>query len=129
MNITEFTIDRKTWYRGQGGERSRLLRQDGQKCCLGFFGEACGLSKPRIRGQMYLMSPLMKGSKKGPLPIIDAPELQWLFLLIAENKLSTNNEAGELARINDSVATSEKNREDYIVKTFANHGITVHFIN
>lgn len=32
-------IDRNTWYRGHGSLDSRLLRYDGQKCCVGFYAE------------------------------------------------------------------------------------------
>jgi len=35
-------VDRKTWYRGKGMAESRLLRPDGQKCCIGFLGIELG---------------------------------------------------------------------------------------
>lgn len=43
--ITELTITRSKWLRGEGGSQSRLFRpSDAKMCCLGFFGAACGLT-------------------------------------------------------------------------------------
>lgn len=39
----EFTVNRKTWLRGEGDDDSYLLRgSDGKMCCLGFRAMACG---------------------------------------------------------------------------------------
>ena len=35
-------VDRNMWYRGKGMAESRLLRPDGQKCCIGFLGIELG---------------------------------------------------------------------------------------
>jgi len=35
-------VDRNMWYRGEGMGESRLLRTDGQKCCIGFLGIKLG---------------------------------------------------------------------------------------
>lgn len=45
----EFVIDRKTWARGRYGE-SYLLSHTGQKCCLGFFAESCGIAQDKLLG-------------------------------------------------------------------------------
>lgn len=37
--MIECRVDRKTWYRGKGGKESRLLRDDGTRCCIGFLGK------------------------------------------------------------------------------------------
>jgi hypothetical protein len=41
-------VDRKTWYRGKGGDASRLLRDDGKRCCIGFLGTHLGLSDEQM---------------------------------------------------------------------------------
>jgi hypothetical protein len=45
------TVNRKTWVRGrylmQMG-MSALLNQEGNMCCLGFLGEACGVPKEKM---------------------------------------------------------------------------------
>jgi len=37
-----FTIQRSRWLRG-GKRTTYLYDQDGQMCCLGFYGVACGI--------------------------------------------------------------------------------------
>jgi hypothetical protein len=37
----KLVIERKRWLRG--ADNSALLRDDGLMCCLGFYGEACGI--------------------------------------------------------------------------------------
>ena len=47
--IKEFTVNRKTWIRGDN-LNSYLLRSDDNKmCCLGFFCLASGLTEDQIR--------------------------------------------------------------------------------
>ena len=42
-------VDREKWYRGHGGQESRLLREDGLMCCMGFACLAAGVSLNDIR--------------------------------------------------------------------------------
>lgn len=42
--MAKFVVDRRTWYRGQGMENSKLLRADGQRCCIGFVAQQCGVA-------------------------------------------------------------------------------------
>lgn len=47
--ITELTIKRSTWLRGEGNTLSALLRgKDGKMCCLGSFCLAAGLKESDI---------------------------------------------------------------------------------
>ena len=41
----KFTIKRSEWIRGDEGDNSRLFNGSGQKCCLGFYSQACGVSE------------------------------------------------------------------------------------
>ena len=46
------TIDRAVWYRGQGPEESKLLRsEDGRRCCIGLYLQACGVPDNALRGK------------------------------------------------------------------------------
>ena len=47
--MLEVTVDREKWYRGHGGYESRLLREDGLMCCMGFACLAAGVSLNDIR--------------------------------------------------------------------------------
>jgi hypothetical protein len=46
----KFIVDRKTWYRGKGIKDSRLLREDGKMCCIGFVGKQCGVPDTDLLG-------------------------------------------------------------------------------
>lgn len=47
-----FDIHVPTWLQGEGGLDSRLLRpDDGKRCCLGFYLNACGLNDEALRDQ------------------------------------------------------------------------------
>src|SRR3954462_4130148 len=45
---SEFTVKRSKWHRGQGAKGSKLLRDDGTMCCVGFLSKACGASDAEI---------------------------------------------------------------------------------
>ena len=62
-NMKEFTVYKDSWVRGTGfvynddGEQidlgdSALLNNNGNVCCLGFFGESCGVSHARMLGKI-----------------------------------------------------------------------------
>jgi hypothetical protein len=46
----KFIIDGNTWHRGQGSQGSRLLRHDGNMCCLGHVGKQCGIDDTGLLG-------------------------------------------------------------------------------
>lgn len=46
--LVTVVVDRSRWYRGQSSKDSRLLREDGQMCCLGFACLALGASRDDI---------------------------------------------------------------------------------
>lgn len=124
--VTELTIERSEWYRGQGGGLSRLIRSDDKKmCCLGFYGIACGF-------------------KEGDL--IDEPEPQSVFDGDNNTKITANlwpswlygENDGEvkqtiacltLIQTNDSEMIGEVEREIKISAVFAHHGVTVKFVD
>ena len=42
-------VVRKKWYRGKGGDDSRLLCESGQMCCIGFLARRLGYKPREIR--------------------------------------------------------------------------------
>lgn len=46
----QFTVNKAKWYRGMGSEDSRLLREDGYRCCLGFVGAQVGVNEDDMLG-------------------------------------------------------------------------------
>lgn len=55
--MAKFTVDRKTWYRGQDNLKSRLLREkDGMRCCIGFVGQQCGIPNDVLLEKSFISS-------------------------------------------------------------------------
>lgn len=51
--MNTLVIDKNRWYRGHGSDVSRLLRNDGQMCCLGFWCKMHGAEDEDILGRFY----------------------------------------------------------------------------
>lgn len=49
-------VNRKTWYRGQGGPGSRLLLEDGRRCCVGFLAKRLGASDETLLEECDLLA-------------------------------------------------------------------------
>jgi hypothetical protein len=111
----EFRIDRRTWLRSNGKD-SRLRTPDGQMCCLGFFGEALGISD--------LVGKLNPGDAPGNWPA-------WLFDETRRFNLGHNlsSDGCYLMSVNDLGDRSDQAREAEITEIFARHGVTVIFEN
>lgn len=79
-------IDRRTWLRGKGPEKSALLCSDGTKCCLGFESLACGLPDALIEGKATVTDVLVEmmdnehsyGTYDAPAPKAFPEALNWL---------------------------------------------------
>ena len=103
-------IDRTKWYRGQGDKESRLLRQDGSMCCLGFDALACGLEPDAIVNRSF------PDHVAGPQDYHDA---------------RTFRVTREIARINDTTALTDAEREAQLIPLLKQIGgyDDVQFIN
>lgn len=112
--ITEFTIKRSEWLHGEGAVRSYLLRrEDGKKCCLGFYSLACGLEIANIAGSST------------PLSIANLPaEMKWLMKDPGRSEV-----ARKLMARNDRRDLNEEARERGIADLFASQGIKVTFVD
>lgn len=135
----KLVIDRNTWLRG-GFERNQgyscLRDEQGRKCCLGFYLEACGFSQTQITGSG---SPHDVFSFLGPRT---AARRNWKprWLLRKDNKgvvFDDSSDCSTLMNVNDNVhiedptsleILSEADREKQIKKIFAKHGVTVTFV-
>ena len=114
--MSTFTIDRNTWYRGQGDRESRLRRDDGQQCCVGFFAnQVCGVDPDRLVGVPSLGT-LVENPFNGN---DDALEY--------ENTFADRFET--LYQLNDNAGISNSEREYGIALEFNEMGVTVTFTN
>lgn len=116
--VKELTIDRSLWYRGQGGDSSKLERTDGRRCCIGFYALACGLTRKEILCRTYLST---HGDESVPPP----HEAAWLDELMPDRTWDYGISATigyELAMINDNELMPEPAREVRIAELFMRHG-------
>lgn len=114
----KFTIDRKTWYRGQGHHGSQLLREDGMRCCIGQVGQQCQIpdeamfQKASIHGWNF-----ETGAKvikvRGAWP-------KWM---------KNEDQISECYLINDDTALDDAQREKDLIAQFASRGDELEFIN
>lgn len=120
MNLTdvpEFTVDRRTWARGQRNGEPALLNEQGCRCCLGFYAAACGvpdadMSNEQSPGSIYGWETKLihAGEGAGGIYHVDA---QCTTLLM---------------RTNDATNLTEDEREARLTEQFAAIGITVRFV-
>jgi hypothetical protein len=107
--LTSCKIDRKTWLRGEGADRSWLLRQDGKMCCLGQMAIQAGFTSAQING---VRSP---------------KDLNWKQM---EGDYTGNgNTVNKLMGVNDDSTITNKDREKMIIKLAARKRIKVKFVN
>jgi len=138
--ITSFVVDRKTWLRGEGTEKSFLLREDHKRCCLGFYTQACGIED----------SDIFNKTSPGALWYNESACLKISPNLLSSVKDNTDD-TNYLMRINDArigdtvypativypfkegktdsqiVIDSEETRERLLTEVFARNGITITF--
>lgn len=144
MEVKEFTVIRSKWARGRG--EGLLLNPEGQRCCLGFLGSACGYEDGAIKN-VALPHEILYGN--------DESINRWPKVLIKFHEgdfgdidnWSGSSLEDEAAGINDCIIgtdvsyraasgrtvqvtmESEKHREALLTKLFADSGITVRFID
>lgn len=106
--VKAFTVDAKNWIRGNkfsAGEGSCLLSSHGKMCCLGFFGEACGVERINLK-DCEAPVPSAKIHEKFP---------DWNYQ--------------PFMIVNDDEKLSDKERVKKLKGLFAQRGVTVKFIN
>lgn len=112
--VIAFEIDKQKWARGGINGEPKLLNDRGNRCCLGFYCGAVGVSPNHLDDLDY------------PSEIEDLPaEAEWLTRPIA---FRTDWPEDELSRINDSTEISDIERQSRIAKLFAEQGIAINFI-
>lgn len=117
----ELIIDRKTWYRGMGASGSALLRDDGTRCCVGFFGAACGVPDEQLL-DVQIAAKVKCGADRFP---------RWALEKSHDSMAETNHltDIAQLYEINDDTYLSGAKREWIIIKIFARHDVQVRFVD
>lgn len=119
--MKEFTIDRATWLHGDiqrmfgtTTEGSCLLDGDGNRCCLGFYLKACGVSDRKMLLEL------------GPADVENIPK-QARWLTRGDTELTESKIGCQLIRVNDSKKLHPATRERKIKELFASQGVTLKF--
>lgn len=121
------TIDRKTWARGGRGGQSALLNADGNMCCLGFLGKACGAQDSKLDVAMP--------SDTG---VTDARVTYWSNLanILWPTELFEHHDSGHfvssdlerhISDINDDVTIDDAERESKLRPLFKKIGYRLEF--
>lgn len=119
MELQEFTIDRKTWLRGdcyaQFGTESALLSAQGERCCVGFFAhETFGFRDQDLLGVSYLESVVLNLN-------LDSDTK-------AEFCARVNEPLGRIYDVNDDMEINDFVREARLTKLFAKIGYRPVFV-
>ena len=107
--MLDVTIDRKTWYRGQGDAHSMLLLHNGKRCCIGFLCQAMGIPDEQL---LELKT----------MEVVDGPRA-------AHFHASHNSTLIEAYMTNDEIKTREIDREIDIVRIGKLMDVNFTFIN
>ena len=117
------TIQRSKWLRGNDGDGSCLLDNDGKMCCLGFYAKALGAEDSQIFAVTIPQD-------------CDSPEREKIFSersggrwILSEDGAGDSHDAVELIVQNDSNYLTEEEREWSIQELFARHGVEVVFVD
>lgn len=114
------TVSRKTWARGGVGGQFMLLNDQGNKCCLGFLGEVCGVAKEHLlyhglpgslNNEDYLKYPSMP--PRSAEPLAPRPSIAW----------------SDFAHINDDDRLNEADREVQLQILAEQNGFTFVFVD
>lgn len=115
-DVKSFTVVRKKWLRGKGSMASALL-WNGKSCCLGFYSEACGISR-KVMHSIATPADLAAVSEQKSNVI-------WKTKLVRSGVNSISCQ--KLININDSSTTDDAFKEKKLTSLFKRLGIKVKF--
>lgn len=119
--MAHFIVDRSKWYRGQGSTNSKLLREDGTRCCIGFVGNQCGIEDANLLNRASINLGRSENDIENEWP-------RWMTQPSITDSF-TGCSIGDAYEVNDSRHITEPNRELQLIEIFAKHGDTLEFIN
>lgn len=110
--MATYTVSRKTWYRGRGRDESRLLREDGTRCCIGFVGQQCGISDAVLLNRNAIGQSWQSGHIGGfPAWMVKGQDIYDAY------------------RENDDIGITDEERESRLQEIFAKHGDEIVFVD
>lgn len=125
--MQKLVINRSKWYRGKSSG-SKLLREDGKMCCLGFFSLACGLSA----GTILNMETPDRIPSMMPNHLDEIPK-SYRFLYQQNEEggsyFTATPIAQEMMATNDSPVLSGEFREQHLKELFLQKDWEVEFVD
>jgi hypothetical protein len=123
--MKKLVIKRSAWIHTVAdlNQYSKLVREvDGKKCCLGFYGQACGIPLKAMENKA-VFRPFGESVEHyvKQLP----PQMQWLV----EDSGKPSKDAYDLMRANDNKEYSPKEKEKLIANYFKKHDVLVTFVD
>lgn len=112
--MATFTVKRSEWYRGKGDEESKLLREDGKRCCIGFVGQQCGFADERLLG----ISTVARARDNGDSSV-------WPAWMLKE----LGGEIQEAYTVNDRESITDGEREAQLKEIFKRNGDEIVFVD
>jgi hypothetical protein len=109
----KFYISRKKWARGGINGQSFLVNTQGGMCCLGFYGEACGVPEEKMLRVSFPNS-------------IDIEE-QDKFVGLIDEAGGANGLCRKLMKANDDKDTTDEHKESEIKRLFKKIDVEVVF--
>ena len=129
-NVVKFTINRKTWLRGNPNT-SVMRNQHGSMCCLGHFARACGIPATTLVDKTTPGLMRIWGIKL-PSQIEDALTERKVSHYSGETYIVNSDLASEFIEANDKKDTPQAKRERKIKELFLDYPtgpIEVEFTN
>lgn len=124
----KFTIDRRTWLRGQGSMNSALLTAKGCMCCLGFRAIASGLSRDQILGCSDPASVYEQKRVGSGIMAIDGALVVRKFNGNVDMGVCVSSSCHLIISVNDGPSISDSTREHSLTSLFETIGDEVEFV-
>lgn len=127
MNTINVIVNRATWYRGKGHEQSQLLRDDGTRCCIGFYAQACGVPDALVRGAPCL-SDIGGQHSSIPAQLRGKPWTNYNYGRTEASARYNFNVLSQCYEVNDSEQLTEEAREEELITLGRKVGVEFTFV-
>lgn len=114
--LKKFVVKKSKWLRGEGANKSYLLRQlDNKMCCLGFASLACKIDQNDFYGIRI------------PTSVSSHSKYPKSFFNFNEDEFEESNCIGEIMEINDDPSLGDEERISQLTKKFNELNIEIVF--
>jgi hypothetical protein len=134
--MATFTVKRSEWYRGQGSKDSKLLREDGKRCCIGFVGQQVGFTDEQLLNMSSVQQQAAKNSDIEKWPawmkgyhLTSADKEMWPAWMKRHYLTSADKEIQSAYLTNDCMPLTDAERETSLQEIFKRNGDEIVFVD